>query len=123
MAVFNGKRNDDSPGIGGAYANQVECGIVVARAQDEVAGVGALGANVVKLFLVHRLLSRLMLPPPFAMTADEIVLYKVDGFPIEIQIIFLPSRHLALFRQPGAIQTASYALWGRSCCGKGRNRG
>ena len=89
MAVLEGKGNDNDPGIGGADPNQVESGIVIAQAMDEVAGVGAFGANVVKLFSVHRILSRLMLPPPFAMTADEIVPYKVGAFSTEYQMFFL----------------------------------
>ena len=81
MAVFNRKRNDNDPGVvGRAYGNQVEGSIIIARANNEVAGVGAIGANVVELFGMHRFRSRLMLTPPFAMTADDLSEVKLAYF-------------------------------------------
>ena len=81
MAVFNRKRNDNDPGVvGRAYGNQVEGSIIIARAKNEVAGVGAIGANVVELFGMHRFRSRLMLTPPFAMTADDLSGVKLAFF-------------------------------------------
>ena len=50
MTVFNRKRYDNNPGVGRAYGDQVEGSIIITRANDEVAGVGAIGANVVELF-------------------------------------------------------------------------
>ena len=48
-----------------------------------------------------------MLPPPFAMTADEIVPNKVGSFPTNNQIIMLPSLKFCYFRRRGAEASAS----------------
>ena len=80
MTVFDRKRNDNNMGVGRADGYQVEGGIVISLADNEIAGAGAIGANVVELFGMHRFRSRLMLTPPFAMTADDLSGVKLAFF-------------------------------------------
>ena len=63
MTVLNGERNDNDLRVRRADRDQVESCEIVRLADDEIPGVGAVGAHMEVLFF-HRFLSRLMLPPP-----------------------------------------------------------
>ena len=63
MAVLDGERNDNDLRVRRADRYEVECCVIVRLADDEIPGVGAVGAHMEVLFF-HRFLSRLMLPPP-----------------------------------------------------------
>ena len=53
MAVFDGEGNNDDMRIGRADADQIERGIIVVFADNEIPGVGAVGAHM-KKSLFHR---------------------------------------------------------------------
>ena len=55
MRILNGKRHNNNPGIGGAYAYQVESRIIIFRPDNEMPGVGTLRSNMEKGF-IHRYL-------------------------------------------------------------------
>ena len=63
VAVLYGERNDNDLRVRRADRDQVESCEIVRLADDEIPGVGAVGAHMEVLFF-HRFLSRLMLPPP-----------------------------------------------------------
>ena len=71
MAVFNGKGNDDNLWhIGRADTDQVESGIVVRFADNEIPGIGALGGYVEIVFM-HRLYLTPHAPATVAMTLND----------------------------------------------------
>ena len=81
MAIFDGKGYDNHPRtIGGTHTYQVESSIIIALADNEVAGIGAIGANMEELFLLHRWYLSPRAPATNAMAADDMLVVKMAFF-------------------------------------------
>jgi hypothetical protein len=102
MTVLDGKRDDNySRTIGGTYANQVKRRIILGIAGNEMAGIGAIGRNVEKSWLIHRYSLAPHTPATDTMTADDSSDVKMVVFRQSSKcfLMFPPFRQTAA-RQP-----------------------
>ena len=79
MAVFNGERNDHDVRVRGTDGNQIECGNIVSLADNEIPGIGAIGADM-EILLFHRFALTPHTPATDAMTLDDTSGYKSRQF-------------------------------------------
>lgn len=86
MTVFYGKRYNDNFRIRGTDTYQVECGIIVCLAHDEVTGIRAFGAHMEILFF-HRLNLTPHSPIIKAMTSDDLHDCKFGNYTALLQAL------------------------------------